>query len=194
MYNKTAIFILMLVTTVLSGCAPRFQAPVKDVDLVAVSYQSVATLLKQLSQPIPKNSLIIVSTLVNVDDLNQTSAFGRIVSDQIASAFNNSGYRIRGMEKPTALFVKEEAGMLHLSDETKETFKQLDASALVVGVFAAGKRTAYVSLRIVDINSKNIISSTDFSVPMGPDAKVLLTPKETGDAQPYTPDTPELTD
>lgn len=128
--------------------------------------------------------MIVVSTLVNVDDLNQTSAFGRIVSDQIASVFNNAGYRIMGMEMPTAVFVKEEDGMLHLSDETREILEKHNASALVVGVFAAGRRTAYVSLRIVDLATKNIISFTDFSVPMGPDARVLLKPKETGDAKP----------
>lgn len=39
-------------------------------------------------------------------------------------------------------------------------------------------------MRIVDLATKNIISFTDFSVPMGPDARVLLKPKETGDAKP----------
>jgi len=184
MNNKMAIIMLMFFTAVLSGCKTAYQRPIEDVNLVEVSYDAVDTLLKKASKPLPKNSLIVVSTLVNVDDLNQTSAFGRIVSDQIASAFNNGGYRIMGMEMPTAVFVKEEGGMLHLSDETKKTLEGHNASALVVGVFAAGRRTAYVSLRIVDLATKNIISSTDFSVPMGPDARVLLKPKETGDAKP----------
>ena len=184
MYNKATIFILIFITISLSGCLNNYRKPIEDVNLVEVSYDAVDTLLKQLSQPIPKDSLIIVSTLVNVDDLNQTSAFGRILSDQIASAFNNSGYRIRGMEMPTEDFVKEGGGMLHMSNETKKTLRKHRASALVVGVFAAGRVSAYVSLRIVDVNSRNIISSTDFSVPMGPDARVLLKLKQTGDAIP----------
>lgn len=61
--------------------------------------------------------MIVVSTLVNVDDLNQTSAFGRIVSDQIASVFNNAGYRIMGMEMPTAVFVKEEGCICPMKPE-----------------------------------------------------------------------------
>ena len=182
MYNKAAIFFLIFITTILSGCLSKYRHPIEDVNLVEVSYDAVDTLLKQLSQPIPKGSLIIVSTLVNVDDLNQTSAFGRIVSDQIASAFNNSGYRIRGIEMATEQFVKESGGMIHLSDKAKRTLRKHKASALVVGVFAAGRVSAYVSLRIIDINSKAIISSTDFSVPMGPDARVLLKLKQTGDA------------
>ena len=80
--------------------------------------------------------------------------------------------------------VKEGGGMLHMSNETKKTLRKHRSSALVVGVFAAGRVSAYVSLRIVDVNSRNIISSTDFSVPMGPDARVLLKLKQTGDAIP----------
>ena len=184
MYKKTIAITLILLASLLNACSPYSQRPIEDVDLVKLSYDSVKTLLKQMSKPIPKGSLIVVSTLVNVDDLNQTSAFGRIVSDQIASAFNNEGYLIKGMEMPTANFVKIEGGMLQLTEETKQTLKANNVSALVLGVFAAGRQTAYVSLRVVDLESKNVISSTDFSVPMGPDARVLLRTRKTGEGIP----------
>ncbi len=184
MYNKMAVFILIFITTILSGCTSHYYRPVEDVDLVEVSYDSVDRLLEEVSQPIPKGSLIVVSTLVNVNDLEQTSAFGRIVSGQMASAFNNSGYRIKRMEMPTKFFVEDKGGMLHLTDEALQSLNKHQASAIVVGVFAAGSRTAYVSLRVVDILSQNTISSTDFSVPMGPDTSLLLETNDTGDAKP----------
>ena len=184
MNKKVVIFTLALLMPLLNARTLYYQKPVEDVDLVEVSYDSVDTLLDQMSQPISKGSLIVVSTLVNVNDLNQTSAFGRIVSDQIASAFNNSGYLIKGMEMPTANFVKVDGGFLHLTEETKKTLKANNVSALVAGVFAAGTETAYVSLRVIDIASMNVISSTDFSVPMGPDARVLLKSRATGEAKP----------
>lgn len=182
MYKKFTIFFLTLLITSMTSCTPYGMRPIDDVDLVKVSYEAVDDLLDNLSQPIPKDSLIVVSTLVNANDLNQTSAFGRIVSDQIASAFNKAGYRIKGMEMQTAKFVTEEGGMLQLTDEAKETFRKNHVTAVVAGVFAAGRENAYVSLRMVDIASKNIISSTDFNVPMGPDARVLLRSQETGSA------------
>ena len=189
MYKKFPIFILTLIITSLTACTPYGMRPIEDVDLVDVSYDAVDDLLDNLSQPIPKGSLIVVSTLVNADDLNQTSAFGRIVSDQIASAFNKSGFRIKGMEMPTANFVKEEGGLLQLTDETKETLRKNNVNALVAGVFAAGRENAYVSLRVIDIASKNVISSTDFNVPMGPDARVLLKTRKTGNILNTTDDT-----
>lgn len=179
MLKKQTIIFLMMATAALAGCnRAYYSSEPDDEDLVEVSYQTVEDLLLNLKQPLPKGSLVVINSLVNVDDLSQTFSFGRILSDQISSAFHRSGYRIMGMELPTEIFVKNESGILHLSDETKEALHNVGASALVVGVFAPGKRNAYISLRVVDIASQNFISTTDLSVPMGPDAKQLLKPKK----------------
>ncbi len=183
MLKKSTIFTSILLISALSGCyrSQYYQTPT-DADLIEVSHDAADTLQSNLLKTIPKHSLIIVSTLLNVNDLKKTSSFGRIISDQIASAFHDLGYRIIGMEMPIDLFVMQEDGGLHLSDETKKMLKKYGAAAIVGGVYAQGSQTAYVSLRVIDTNSKNIISSTDLSVPMGPDAKVLLESKEVGSA------------
>ncbi|MGZ8903757.1 MAG: FlgO family outer membrane protein [Methylobacter sp.] len=182
MLKKATIFIPALLIASLNGCTSNRYHETKDADLVEVSYDATCELKDKLTRTLPKNSLVVVSTLLNVDDLSKTSSFGRIISDQIASAFHNSGYQIIGMEMPIDLFVMQEKGALHLSDETKAMLKPYQPAVIVGGVYAPGKKNAYVSLRIVDLHSKNIISSTDFSVPMGPDAKVLLESKEVGSA------------
>lgn len=179
MLKKQTIIFLVLAMAALAGCnRAYYSTEPDDEDLVEVSYQAVEDLLENLKQPLPKDSLVVINSLVNVDDLSQTFSFGRILSDQISSAFHRSGYRIMGMELPTEIFVKNDSGILHLSDETKEALNNIGASALVVGVFAPGKRNAYISLRVVDIASQNFISTTDLSVPMGPDAKILLKSKK----------------
>lgn len=179
MFKKATSFIPALLMTALSGCGYH-QYEVKDADLVEVSYDSVDELQDRLTRVVPKHSLIIVSTLLNVDNLNKTSAFGRIVSDQIASAFHKSGYQIIGMELPIDLFAMKEDGTLQLSDENKAILKRYNAGVLVGGVYAPGKKNTYVSLRMVDLHTRNIISSADYSVPMGPDAKLLTQPKDVG--------------
>ena len=179
-YNKTVFMTLGLLSLILSGCSfNSYQAP-KDVDLIPVSQEAAKNLLTKSKKNLPKNSLVVVSSFVNVDQLKQTSSFGRIVSSQIASAFFNSGYRIKAMELPTELFVQSNSGFLQLSSEARAALKSHGASALVVGVFAPGRRTAYVTTRMIDIDTLEVISSTDFSVPMGVDAKVLLKSRTTG--------------
>lgn len=179
-YNKTVFLTLVLLSIILSGCGfNRYQQP-KDVDLIPVSQEAVKNLLANSNKALPKNSLIVVSSFVNVDELKQTSSFGRIVSSQVASAFFNSGYRIRGMELPTEMFIQANSGFLQLSSKTKSVLKNHGASALVVGSFAPGRRTAYVTIRMLDIDTHEVMSVTDFSVPMGQDTQVLLKSRRTG--------------
>lgn len=185
MLKKTTMTLLCLFAISLSGCSRYYyhdDAP-DDENLVDVSYNAVENLLSNLKQPLPSGSVVVINSLVNVDDLSQSFSFGRILSDQISSAFHRSGYRIVGMELPTEIFAKNDSGILYLADETKQALNDINASALVIGVFAPGKRNAYVSLKIYDIASENVISSTDLSVPMGPDAKVLLKPKKVEEEQ-----------
>jgi hypothetical protein len=182
MLKKAIILPAALLIASLNGCTSSYYREIKDADLIEVSHDAVDTLKDDLKVRIPPGSLIIVSTLLHVDDLKKTSSFGRIMSDQIASALHNSGYRIIGMELPIDLFVMKEGGMLHLSDETKKIIKQYGAAAIVGGVYAPGKKSVYVSLRMIDTASTNIISSTDLSVPMGPDAKTLVESKDVGSA------------
>jgi hypothetical protein len=180
MFKKGLILPAALLIATLNGCTSSYYREIKDADLVEVSYDAVDTLKSDLKIKIPQGSLIVVSTLLHVDDLKKTSAFGRIMSDQIASALHNSGYRIIGMELPIDLFVMQEGGSLHLSDEIKKIIKQYGAVAIVGGVYAPGKKSVYVSLRMVDTVSTNIISSTDLSVPMGADAKALVESRDVG--------------
>lgn len=178
MLKKVAVLVPALLSLFLSGCGIQYYLENRDADFVEESYDATERLQDQVAGKIPKNSLIVVSTLLNVDNLNQTSSFGRIVSDQIASAFNRLGYQVIGMEIPVDLFIMKEGGRFHLTEETKAMLRHYRASTLVGGVYAPGKRHSYVSLRMIDITNKNIIASTDFSVPMGPDAKMMMKPKE----------------
>ncbi len=176
MKTKSMLLPALLLLSLLSGCSSWYRYhDIEDDDLIEVSYDAVDQLLKNLKQPLPRGSLVVINSLVNVDDLGQTLPFGRIVSDQISSAVHQAGYRVTGMELPTEIFAKNDAGILQLPEKTKEALNAVHANAVIVGSFATGRSNVYVSLRVVEIATGNIISSTDYSVPMGPDAKTLAT-------------------
>ncbi|MBS3952052.1 MAG: hypothetical protein KGZ88_03785 [Methylomicrobium sp.] len=179
MFRYQTITLLFLASLALSGCGPMYYSDeVDDDDLVEVSYDAVEDLIKNLRQPLPRGSLVVINSLVNTDDLGQTLSFGRIISEQISSALHRSGYQIMGMELPTEIFVKNDSGILHLSDTTKADLNKVGASALIIGVFAPGKENAYISLRAVDIETGHFISTSDLSVAMGPDVKNMLKAKK----------------
>jgi len=177
-----AIFIASL-----SACSSTFRffetQAYLNTDLIEASYDATEELKDELARKIPKDSLIVVSTLLNVKkNPNETSSFGRIISDQIATALHNSGYQIIALDLPIDLFKMKEDGELELSDEDKALLKKYKAAVMVGGVYAPGKQNAYVSLRAVNRFTKHVIASTDFSVALGPDVKALLKTKDTGSA------------
>lgn len=185
MLKKTNILIPLLLIITLSGCGSTFRffksQSYLNTDLIEASHDATDELKDELTQKIPKGSLIVVSTLLNVKKIpNETSSFGRIISDQIATALHNSGYQIIALDLPIDLFMMEEAGELTLSDKDKALLKKYDAAVMVGGVYAPGKQNTYVSLRAVNRFTKHVIASTDFSVVLGPDVKTLLKTKDTG--------------
>jgi hypothetical protein len=180
MYKKQIIALLFL-ALLNAGCSRLFifrPSEPKDDNLVEQSYTAVESLVAGLRQPLPQGSLVVVNSLINVGDLGQTLPFGRIVSEQISSAFQNAGYLVTGMEMPTELFTKNDVGVLLLPEKTKEALTNMGAKVVLIGSYAPGRNHVYVSLRVVEIASQTVISSYDYRVSMGPDAKTLATPPQ----------------
>ena len=92
---------------------------------------------------------------------------------------HDAGYQIIGMDLPADLFMMKDDGELLLSESDKARLKQYQSVIIVGGVYAPGKQNTYVTLRAVDRFTKQVIASTDFSVALGPDVKVLLKTKDT---------------
>jgi len=185
MLKKSTILIPALLIATLSGCSSTYRffkaQTYLNSDLIEDSHDATDEIKSQLCRKIPKGSLIVVSTLLNVKkNPNETSSFGRIISDQIATALHNSGYQIIALDLPIDLFTMKEDGELQLSEADKNLLRRYNAAVMVGGVYAPGKQNAYVSLRAVNRFTKHVIASTDFSVVLGPDVKTLLKAKDTG--------------
>jgi len=185
MLKKSTILIAALLIATLSGCASSFRffraQTYLNTDLIEASHDATDELKDQLCRKIPKGSLIVVSTLLNVKkNPNETSSFGRLISHQVATSLQNSGYQIIALDLPIDLFMMEDGGELLLSDEQKALLRRYNAAVMVGGIFAPGRQTAYVTLRAVNRFTRHVIAATDFSVALGPDVKNLLKPKDSG--------------
>lgn len=175
---KKRLLVLAVMLLLLSSCSRLFyrQAEMDDDNLVERSYDAVGQLLKNLRQPLPQGNVVVVNSLIDVADLGQTLAFGRIVSDQLTSALRANGYLVTGMELPTEMFIKNDAGILQIPEKTLAALHGINAKAVLIGSYAPGRNHIYVSLRLIDIDSQITMSSTDYAVSMGPDAKAMTLP------------------
>src|SRR5690554_3027731 len=95
---------LLAAGAVLVGCEttktvrePTYQEA-RDNEFIPANQAATKQLLAQLTQSVPAPSTLVIASLANVDALETSSTFGRIVSEQISAEFTKSGYRMREMK------------------------------------------------------------------------------------------------
>jgi TolB-like protein len=166
----------------ISGCADRYTNDAaflsggssEAVDLVAASHQVVDRLVGSSQQILDQSKPIMVASLVNVNDLEQSSVLGRIVSEQVRSRFTQLGYTTKELRYRGNIMVRAGSGELVLSRDVKNLSDAQQAQAVVAGVYAVAETKVYVTLRVLRAEDGTVISSADYALPKGEDVTSLL--------------------
>lgn len=114
-----------------------------------------------------------MATLVNINNLEQSSTLGRTVSEQVGTRLANMGYAVKEVKLRGTLFVKSDTGELLLSRELKDISASHKAQAVVVGTYSYANEYVYLNIKLVDVNN-TIISGYDYALPVEPIIKSML--------------------
>jgi len=147
----------------------------KDSDIVAVSYAATDRLMNEAAVSIDRNKPILVASVANVDNLDESSSFGLIVSEQIGSRLSQLGYTVIESKLRGTLAINGN-GEFMLSRDARKIAAAHDAQAVLVGSYAAGPHSAMVSLKIIRLADAKVVAAFDYSMPMGPNTAWLITP------------------
>ena len=179
---------ISLLTLLMSGCGyflGQDQAFV-DRDLVRTSYQAVDTLLKGVQNisalrgnpqhnGVYTNPPILVASFVNIDNVQRSSTFGRVIAEQMASRLSQKGYKVIEMKmRSDSIFIKEQTGELMLSRELRQISQKHKAYAVIVGTYGVSKYVVYLTAKLIRTKDNVILSAYDYSLPVGPDTKIML--------------------
>ncbi len=151
-------------------------APAPGVDLVSNSYQATERLIGGSQQPLAMDRAILVASLVNVANLEQSSNLGRMVSEQMASRLTQLGYKTKEMKLRGSFLIRRGGGEFVLSREMKDISRKQDAQAVMTGVYAVANSAVFVTVRLIRAEDSVVLASHDFRLPMGPDTLALLDP------------------
>lgn len=152
---------------------------VNDDVVTAANYKAAEYLIEKLPKKMFKDNPLLVASFVNVDDLNQSSTFGRMISEQISSRLKQLGYTAIEMKLRTEIFIKEGSGEFLLSRELSEISTKHSAQAVVVGTYASAADRVYLTVRVINVADSRILASYDYKIPMTRDVfKMLLKGKE----------------
>lgn len=108
----------------------------------------------------------IVATLVNIDQLEQSSTLGRLISEQVASRMSQLGYGVLELKVRNGVYMKRNEGELLLTREIKEVASTHNAQAVIVGTYAESSNMVYVNLKVVNPASNLILAAYDYALPL----------------------------
>lgn len=152
-----------------------FWAGLGGASIPKANYRAADALLNSICPKLPKDSPILVANFVDIDNLNSTSTFGKVVSEQIASRFKQKHYATIEMKLRTSIFIREGSGELLLSRELSEISTKHRAQAVVVGTYAVASKKVYITARVVNASDGRVLSSYDYDIPITSDVfKMLL--------------------
>jgi len=174
------LFLVLTVSVlVLAGC--QTNGPAKDVNMIPISHDAAKKMIFQSKDRLEPGSLILAS-FADIDNLENSSTFGRIVAQQIGSVFSSQGYKIIEMLLRGKVYIGKGEGEFLLSRALKDLSAEHDAQAVIVGIYAVGSKSVYVTAKLIQASDSIVLASEDFVLPLGPDLRTLVT--QPGEAPP----------
>ena len=166
--------VLVVALFFLAGSEKDGYASRSGSDLDDVSYTAGDMLERNLLYYLDRTLPILSTSFVNLDNLKETSAFGRLVGVQVASRFSQHGYKMIDLRLSNGkVIVREKSGELVLSRDMKRINNSQDAQAILVGTYSIAGNRAFLSTRLVSTLDNTILSSYNFSIRMGDLLKAL---------------------
>lgn len=166
--------ILMLAA---SGCGKQ---AVKDGDILTESYRAAEVLQAASESPkgvhaaLEPHRPLMIASFVNIDNVQASSTFGRMLAEQVGSYFTQHGYDVIELRLRNDVLIKEETGELMLSREVQDLTQQHDAQAVIVGTYAVAADMVFVTTKVIRALDGVILGSYDYTLPIGPNTKALL--------------------
>lgn len=171
---KTIVFLTIAIVLIgIAGCETTpSRKKLSDADIISTSHKAAVELMKRGGNA--GSGIIIVASFANINDLENSSSLGRIISQQFASAFTSNGYEVVEMLLRNNVYIASGKGEFLLSRQIQNLSSQHNASAVVVGVYAVGKDNVYVTSKMIRASDNIVLASHDFTLPLGPDTSSLV--------------------
>lgn len=186
--KRVIVATLMSVSLLLTGCEtgkgsrdlrePTYK-DARENQFIPVNRAAAQQLISDLLAKYTKGpKLLLIASLVPIDHLDQSSNFGRIVSEQISAEFTRNGFdmrelKLRNIAGNNTVEITNE-GELMLSRNVRELARGYGAQAVVVGSYAESRDFIYVNLKVIHPDSHTVLAVHDYALPMDSNNRRLL--------------------
>ncbi len=171
-------FLILLATLLFSGCTYIRATMNLDERLIQESYVAVDMLLNAMSPPLIPRQKILVTSFVNVSNLEESSSLGRIISEQYAARLSQHDLGPIEVRLRKSLAIKDAGGEFMLSRDARQLGTMHDAAVVVVGTYSVAQYAVYVAAKIISVDTGIIAASYDYVLPLNENVRAMLSKKQ----------------
>lgn len=118
---------------------------------------------------------ILAASLVDLDDLDRTSAFGRASMQQVASRLSQHGFKVLEPRLGATLRFEKRGGEFMLTrDSLRLLSDSYEAHAALVGTYSESKDKVFMSVRVVRLSDGAVLGAYEYYLPRNEDVEALL--------------------
>lgn len=177
MSDRFVVMLSVLILVAASGCSGisglSWRASPEKIRLVQNSYTAADRLHSQLQGSGVAEYPMLAATFVNLNDFEESSALGRLLSEQVASRLSQSGYSVVEVQlRADQLAVRPREGVFALSREIEALNMDVEAVSILVGTYVVVDRQIFVNARVLRTSDGVALASADFSLPRVPQGAV----------------------
>lgn len=159
----------------LAGCAEvNVYETSANHPFIATTQRAAEGLIQQIGKSVEPNAPLIVATLVDVNDLEKSSALGRTLSEQLSVNIARSSFRVIELKYRNSVYVKRSQGELVLTRELKELAQTHNAGAVIAGTYTVGSEFVFVNLKAIRPEDNVIIAGQNIALPLDHNTRTLL--------------------
>jgi TolB-like protein len=152
---------------------PTYEQAAKS-RLIIANHEAADVLLSQGATSLDRAKPILTATLVDLDNLKQSSRLGRLISEHIASRFTQRGLSVVEMKMRGSIFVQESEGELLLSREVQNISQSHSAQAVIVGTYARSQDYVYVTAKLVRSIDHVVLAAHNYVLPLDSNVSAML--------------------
>ncbi|MFN8388882.1 MAG: FlgO family outer membrane protein [Bdellovibrionota bacterium] len=183
--SAVSYLILAFLSIVLgvTSCSKRYQDlpafsafPIRDVENQSVGRFKTSYLADQIHAYFRGNANgpIAVTTFVDIDNLYESSTFGRLLAEQMMTELTMRGYNVIELRQAEAMQIMFDRGEFSLSRDIATLKKNQDISAIVVGTYTASPLRVYLNARLIDPSTSMVASVGSVEMTRTPEISKLL--------------------
>ncbi len=122
----------------------------------------------------PAQDRVAVTTFVDVNDFNRTSAFGRSMTDALIALLHRHGFQVVELRKTRNFLIERGKGEFYLSRNITEIAARQNVSAVLVGTYTEGLNVVIVSTRLISASDGQVLSTGLLELPKSRNLAFLL--------------------